>query len=253
MFGTEKNEPLLFVYAVAALSFFTSSHSAIAHEVYKPYSDYSDPIEEHSNLCGENAGKVARQAKAENQEATIFNLLAHGWIKESIEDGFVVGFEKFQRNETNTKHDHHKAYLKEFERKDWIWFGNQKIRNRLLKEAFSDPKPVIVTHIYEYENSKVGQLNLCPVYTAYEVQKNQTCKDRHSTVVRSEKTFDNGIEALRQGLKGRLEMRLKEGSFTHIIFMAMGWHNDQKVSICRFRTLIENTKEAMSAEGQQFK
>ena len=102
MFGTEKNEPLLFVYAVAALSFFTSSHSAIAHEVYKPYSDYSDPIEEHSNLCGENAGKVARQAKAENQEATIFNLLAHGWIKESIEDGFVVGFEKFQRNETNT-------------------------------------------------------------------------------------------------------------------------------------------------------
>ena len=65
-------------------------------------------------------------------------------------------------------------------------------------------------------------------------------------------TFKTGMDGVHGILAQDMRQRLKRGGYTHVMFMAMGWYNDQRVSICRYREIAKQVGAAMAQHGTGF-
>ena len=68
--------------------------------------------------------------------------------------------------------------------------------------------------------------------------------------VRPQKTYGNGMQALEGKFVDALRTSIDSGRYSHVFFMAMGWNNDQRVSVCRYREITEQVVAAAAREGE---
>lgn len=105
---------------------------------------------------------------------------------------------------------------------------NNPTVNKTSKEFLrltSQSKKMLVTHILKFENrQRIG-------------------KDFYNPFIMNDKlSFEEGYSRLEQ-LKQKIILDLKDGDYTHIVFMSMGWHNDEKESVRRYNKIISEIKK----------
>lgn len=205
----------------------------------------------HADYCAKAA--IAEDEHSVDSNATTYNWLAHGYDGETIDDGFVIALEKFWREDIEASGAPEDSYLREFS--PTLTDGKKiaMVRNKWLRRAFDDPKPQIVTHIYEFEQQKSGVIKSCALFSTYPASERQMCEFGGIANRVSSRNFTNGMRAIENKFASRLKSRLSSGRYTHVMLMAMGWHNDQRVSICRIDKIISNTKLEMQRMGRRFK
>lgn len=245
---------ILRLIAISAIFILTmSSHSIGEDQLNKDdpssqfYKDENDiPQHGHSNIC--KKAPLQKKDKLAQPKATTYNLLAHGLLKdESIENGFIVSLEKFYSPKGQRYTSPEASYISKFSEKSDGNINVARVRNKWLHRAFNDPKLQIVSHIYEYNKARPKDEKSCALYSTYEASRPQLCELSNASKKIHEQTFENGIEALNNVFADRLAKRLSTGQYSHIIVMAMGWNNDQRASICRYKEIVSKTKEAMGS------
>lgn len=105
---------------------------------------------------------------------------------------------------------------------------------RRARKILNDPKIMTFTHWIEFDklDNRVVKYNLY---------------DKLNT---NENLLENSISHLRS-IKESIQSKLKSGQYTHVIFAATGWNNDQKKSIETYNTWLKNI--TTSAEKNNFK
>lgn len=118
-----------------------------------------------------------------------------------------------------------------------------------FRRVTSEPKAMFVSHVLEYLPTK-GATSIAPslIYSAY----SETAFDDRSGVepkMAYEKGWD-ALDKLEARILDAIETQAKtQRPFTHIVFMAMGWNNDQFEAIQGYNALMHNMRvAARSAE-----
>ena len=204
---------------------------------------------EEELVCGSN-GPVMQDGSvlAPPEGAHIFNWLAHGVFRDreqdQLRDGYVISLEKFKRSESDVPDDHHRVHLlhhADLQARGLIDKATARTRNRWTQRAFDDKKPLVVTHITRFQDR-----SSCTVMNMYGPTDMPMCQ----TGVQAPKTYDAGMTALQDDFTRALGDSIRSGKFTHIFFMAMGWNNDQRVSLCRYRKIVDEVTAAVAREGE---
>ncbi len=174
-----------------------------------------------------------------------FRWLAHGVFqhraRDQLDNGYVISLEKLPSNVRLSGPQHHRPILRshaELPRDVPVRVAAK--RDRWLTRMFDDPKLQVVTHITRYAHGRA-----CGLMNPYHTSDNpmQLCEPGGS--VPDKTTFKAGIDGLFHTFLPDLTARLRGGDYTHIVFAAMGWNNDQRVSICRYRRIMDQTARAM--------
>jgi len=203
----------------------------------------------HHDLCDSNSPSVQdnqllmRELGLKRFPSPAYNRLAKGMIADTIEDGIIVAMEKDYRKHIEAKKGFHSRYLRSFAETDPAGADGTSTRDRFFQSTFSHPKPLYVSHIYDYQGR-----NACAWHSIY--GESRMCAGRKRT---SKPTFSAGIEALEGIFESRVKPALTSGRYTHVMYMAMGWHNDQQVSICRYNAISEAIATASKTTNRPFK
>lgn len=202
----------------------------------------------HHDLCDSNSPSfrnneaLMREMGLKRFPGAAFNRLSRGMIADTIDNGIIVAMEKAPRKQTDVGSGFHSRYLKSFAEAYPAGGTEVAPRDRFLQSTFSHPKPIHVSHIYEYSDRKA-----CALYSAY--TESRMCAGRQAT---AHHDFTSGMEALQAVFETRVTPALNSGRYSHVLFMAMGWHNDQQVSICRYDAISTAVRTASDAIGQPF-
>ncbi|MDP2118321.1 MAG: hypothetical protein Q8K28_00300 [Hoeflea sp.] len=203
----------------------------------------------HYDLCDsrspsfQNNQALMRAMGLQRFPGPAHNRLARGMVADTIEDGIIVAMEKGQRRRIRAEFGIHERYLKSFAEAYQAGNGEIETRDRFLQSSFSHPKPIYVSHIYTYR-----ERNSCSLYSVY--PESRMCAGRKPA---AQPGFIGGIDALASAFDSHVKPALTSGRFTHVMFMAMGWHNDQQVSLCRYNAISEATQRASKAMKRPFK
>ncbi len=201
--------------------------------------------------CEDNSYNVDFEKAKTAPYSDPYNWLAHDLFKvenkvklsPTIQNGFIIGVEKFASRETRPSDKAlYNAHITTYSDKNSSYPDASGVRNFALKKFKIDPKWPVVSHILEYKNRK--KYNVLNPYV-----------DAKGGFVSGniDRSFNQGLETLHGSFANRLRSRLSSGRFTHIIFISMGWFNDQGVSLCRYDNLMMNTKKEMLALNKPFK
>ncbi|SFN86578.1 hypothetical protein SAMN04487859_11055 [Roseovarius lutimaris] len=201
----------------------------------------------------ENSGKPfeTKALNAAPEGAHIFNWLAHGVFqdrpRDQLEEGYVISLEKLYAGDRLSGPQHQRDILYRYgDMPDGPPEDVSAQRDFWLTGMFSDPKLQVVTHITRYENRRA-----CGLMNAYQAASAMPTCD--TGIVPDTRSFKSGVDALFEVFLRDLAARLKQGNFTHIVFASMGWNNDQRVSICRYRQIMQMTGHAMTGRGEAFR
>jgi len=203
----------------------------------------------HYDLCDsrsssfQNNQALMRDMGLQRFPGPAHNRLARGMIADTIENGIIVAMEKEQRKRISAEAGIHERYLKSFAEAYPTGTGEIEIRDRFLQSSFSHPKPIYVSHLYAYRDR-----NSCSLYSVY--PESRMCAGQKQA---AQPGFISGIDALVSAFDSHIKPALTSGRFTHVMFMAMGWHNDQQVSVCRYNAISEATQRASKAMKRPFK
>lgn len=218
------------VKIVVTLFLFVSSTSVTIAE--------TDSKKLNRKACEENGIHKESAVPAGSEVLDRYNWLAHGLIESSLDNGFILGFEKLKPHDRsayeNLQNKHLGRYSLQSDNP-----AEKKVRNKLIDRRLNDPKPLMLTHIVEYQAGVDTSL-----YNAY-TKDDGTLLLRTSEVDRS---LPNSLHALTEKLVPKLKARISSGDYTHVVFISMGWNNDQGVSICRISALMENTQASLQGE-----
>lgn len=162
-----------------------------------------------------------------------YNWLAHGLIEGGLDNGFILGFEKLKPSDRTAYTNLQSNHLGRYTPLNAGYVDQHKVRNKLLERRLDDGNPLVLTHVLEYKDG--GNV---PLYNAY-TRGDGTFYLKSSELDRN---MSNSLHALTDVLVPKLESRLASGDYTHVIFISMGWNNDQGVSICRMSALIEHAE-----------
>lgn len=199
----------------------------------------------NGDQCNVNAFDHLAAEKNTAPKLDLFNWLAHGITSATIENGFIISFEKLAS--AGMRADDLKLYrehLGEYTAQNSGYARTRDHRNLLLAKLRIDPKWPVVTFVGSYQNGK--RSNIYNPYVGANDEPHQNSEDVH-------RSFETGLSELTRTFQAALTSRLKAGGFTHIFFMSMGWNNDQGVALCRYKKLMQETKIAMTARGKSFK
>jgi hypothetical protein len=213
---------LIVVFILVAIPAGAEQHAPHEPEIWN-----KDPS--HINLCGKYSDSWNRRIDS-NGPGHLYNRLAHGLINEYVSNGFIIALEKGRRSSIGANKNSHEAYLKSFESSATAHASAAARRDTWFRGRFGDPKPLFVSHIYEFTDSRGRAI----------FNQHQERIDG----VRSSLSYQDGMKALDTTFLARLKQRLSSDRYTHVFFMAMGWHNDQRVSICRYRVMVDKIKAA---------
>ncbi|MDT8328131.1 MAG: hypothetical protein RQ750_12225, partial [Roseovarius sp.] len=183
--------------------------------------------------------------------AHIFNWLAHGVFqdrpRDQLEEGYVISLEKLHSSDRLSGPQHQRDILYRYaDMPDGPPEDVAAQRDFWLTGMFSDPKLQVVTHITRFEAGRA-----CGLMNAYQATSAMPACD-NGTAPKT-RSFKSGIDSMFGVFRRDLAARLKQGNFTHIVFASMGWNNDQRVSICRYRQIMQMTGNAMQARGRAFR
>ena len=161
-----------------------------------------------------------------------YNWLAHGLIQSSLNNGFILGFEKLEPLDRTVYTNLQNSHLGRYTAQNAGYLDEHKTRNKEIAKRLNDVKPLALTHIAEYKNS-----NYTPLANVY-LKDNGTFHHKSTDIDRS---LTNSLNSMNNIFFPSLKSRISSGEYTHIVFMSMGWNNDQGVSICRMSTLMDQT------------
>lgn len=101
--------------------------------------------------------------------------------------------------------------------------------SKLFATVANQTKAMVVTHVLEFKNGE-----RIDNYNPFIANKD------------AEPNYDQGYEQLDK-LRTRLKAELESGRYTHVVFISMGWHNDQYESIKRYREIIAEMEKRDSS------
>jgi hypothetical protein len=131
-------------------------------------------------------------------------------------DGLLIGIEKYNWNCVN--------------KEKGVDLSRYKIdqpdtkSSKLFERLVNHKKSMIVSHILEFKN---GVRN--DIYNPFIAQN------------ALDPEYERGYAELDK-LTDKITSELQKGDYTHVIFMSMGWHNDQYESIDRYKKIITTIK-----------
>ena len=161
------------------------------------------------------------------QTLLAYNALGRGTHLDLISDGYMIGIEKYRREDIGAPEQGDPKRFTELPNPN----DDDQIskRNRRFIEITDDPKSMLVTHIASYF-PKRGY-----VYNAYaDRPKGKLGRDRQDY----EKGY-TALERLQEDLQDRILHADKDRvPYSHILIMGMGWNNDQHESIYRYNRII---------------
>lgn len=131
-------------------------------------------------------------------------------------DGVIVGIEKFYRHCANKDGGVDLSRYK--------INNSENIISKSFNELVTQRKAMVVSHIIEFKKNIRND-----IYNPFLV--NEDAKPE----------YEEGYVQLDK-LQKKIADELKNGNYTHIIFMSMGWHNDQFVSIDNYKNIITEIK-----------
>jgi len=130
-----------------------------------------------------------------------------------------------------------------------------------FRRVNNDPKVSYVSHLVGYDQVKAnGAVQPSLLYThfsetIFDTEGSQSQKPCQN--IRNESLYENSwdaLDCLQTDLDEKLQAAAAAGSpHTHVVLMAMGWANDQYVSIRRFNGLLHKTKLFAEREGSTFR
>jgi hypothetical protein len=108
----------------------------------------------------------------------------------------------------------------------------------------SGSKVMLVSHILEFQDGIRTKDDLYNPFIFPENKEHQPEIDPED--VRPK--YEEGYIQLDK-LKDKIRDDLNKGNYTHVIYMSMGWNNDQKVSLERYKTILEKLEKQDKKDG----
>ena len=168
-----------------------------------------------------------------------YNWLAHGLIESSLDNGFILGFEKLEPEDREAYTELQNSLLGRYTSQNAAYVGEHKRRNWLIDQRLNDSQPLTLTHAVEYKSR--SETSIFNVYS-----KGDGTFHKESSQI--DRTLSNSLRALNENFLPNLQSRVASGDYTHIVFISMGWNNDQGVSICRMNSLMEQTASVLKED-----
>jgi len=171
-----------------------------------------------------------------------YRWLAHGVFDDDppthLDDGIVVALEKLAlpRGRSRPAADHLRSHAEAGASSLGL-----RARNRVLRMVTNDPKTILPTHAALYRD---GTPEL--TFTAYPSAQARMAGD--VAMLGAPPSARDAVRAMTDRVGRDLKAALDSGDFTHLLVMAMGWSNDQRVSLARYRRI---TQEARNAAGNR--
>lgn len=172
---------------------------------------------------------------AKDTTTPYYNRLAFDDIEGLSHDGYIVGIEKIQRNlisDSPVCNDTQNSCFDESRYKllPSSTDGYIKKRNNLFKRITNDPKLMLVTHLFKYD-----QGSSYSIHNAYE---GYSSPQEGPEVFQIKDSYD-AFKTMASELKIRIESQAQSSRpYTHILLMSMGWNNDQEESILRYNLIV---------------
>lgn len=121
-----------------------------------------------------------------------------------------------------------------------------------FRNAMNDPKVMFVSHILRYGQTKnTANIDTDLIYSAY----SKSAFGTHDTPPQAA-AYEAGWEALdqmEQHIVADANAALERGQpFTHLMFLSMGWNNDQFEALERYNAIRQHAIRAAEAEGRSF-
>ncbi|MFB9151179.1 hypothetical protein [Roseovarius ramblicola] len=178
-----------------------------------------------------------------------FRWLAHGVFqdraRDQLDNGYVISLEKLPAHVRLSGQQHQTPILRRYAEVPGGPPAHVAAkRDRWLKRMFDDPKLQVATHVTRYDDGTA-----CGLMNPYHDAGNPMPLCKPGGTVPDKTTFRAGIDGLFQTFLPDLTARLRDGDYTHIVFASMGWNNDQRVSICRYRRIMDQTARAMPGDS----
>ena len=130
-------------------------------------------VEKDNPQCEENIYDKARVDARKGPELDAFNWLAHDITTATIDDGFIIAFEKLYAPETRASDRAlYRKYVTQYTPQNSGYLDAQGHRNTLLSKLWIDPKWPAVTNIASYSNGVKTDL-----YNPYMDAKNRPYRD----------------------------------------------------------------------------
>lgn len=167
------------------------------------------------------------------QTIRAYNALGRGKQLDLIQDGYIIGIEKYERKDIGAPKAGDPERFKLLPNPS----GDDLIseQNREFAKATDDRKAMLVTHIVSYFPERQYLFN------AYQ----------HS--LEGLLNYEEGYAALGELEKDLVERlkhaKAKGAPYSHIFIMSMGWNNDQYVSIFRYNSIMKNLVDSAEDQG----
>jgi hypothetical protein len=168
-----------------------------------------------------------------DQTIRAYNALGRGKHLDLEEDGYIIGIEKYKREDIGAPVEGDPARFRSLPNPTASKLISQQ--NHEFTKATDDLKAMLVTHIASYFSERHYLFN------AYNCSLKGTLNYK--------KGYD-ALEVLEKDLLERLMQAEDQAKpYSHIFIMSMGWNNDQYVSIYRYNRILENLSDIAEKQG----
>ncbi|WP_138472175.1 hypothetical protein [Poseidonocella sp. HB161398] len=197
-----------------------------------------------SSAADEDTVEVAAEQFGTTGPKSRYHLLAaRPYIAPLNQQGYIVAIEKARRDRIGVGFKGHDTKRLNFQDKSYQSpkdYANQK---GTFNKVMDDPKIMFVSHILRYAptDGDAGMRTILQ-YSAYTADEGG---DPPSS------TYENGWDRLAR-LEGSLEKDIVAAKqsghpFTHLVFMSMGWNNDQVESMAAYNEILSQLKDSADA------
>ncbi len=161
-------------------------------------------------------------------------------------DGYIVGIEKSPKGKISTPSDLQKIQD----------VGGNEAGRKFADGNSTDRKRLFVSHIVkDYAIPQPdGTRQNCTIYTVYKEATSdyqplsKPCPNESLTSsVETTSFFRSGWDALDK-LGSSISDRIKNGSYTHILVITMGWNTQQEEAVRNFNSIVGNIKAASAKD-----
>lgn len=153
-------------------------------------------------------------------------------------DGFIVGIEKRDSDLVG-------APEKRSDDPRFRLATGSEVLNEEYLERTDDDEALFVSQVYESLRTPDGRFVSYDRWNAHDPDGDGVFRD--SLLIEPSDAYDRGYAAL-DDLGQRISSKLAEGRHTHVVLMAMGWHNDQVESIARYNAILHNVRKAAAPD-----
>lgn len=119
--------------------------------------------------------------------------------------------------------------------------ANADVLNEEFLARTDDDEALFVSQIYETVPTPDGRWASYDLYNAHDPNGDGIFAD--SVLRNGQDAYEHGYHQLDR-LGRRIRAKLDAGTHTHVVVMAMGWHNDQIESVARYNAILKNLKSA---------